>query len=87
MYAFEKPILLLQVDELVSVSRSSGALGARMTGAGWGGCIVALVNKNNVKEFIDKVKDEYYSKYAKGRSLDDVIFPTQPGAGAMLFNV
>lgn len=34
-----------ELDELVDILRSSvGVLGARMTGGGFGGCVVALVS-------------------------------------------
>ncbi|MEO1043509.1 MAG: galactokinase [Pseudomonadota bacterium] len=38
-------ISLPQIDDLVSTAQSAGALGARLTGGGFGGCIVAAVER------------------------------------------
>jgi galactokinase len=40
-----------KLDELVSVALSSGAIGSRLTGAGWGGCIVSLVPEDKSQIF------------------------------------
>ena len=49
-----------ELDTLVSEARSCpGVLGARMTGAGFGGCAVAIVNKSSVDAVMDKVGRAY----------------------------
>ena len=50
----------LELDTLVEVaSKQKGCIGARMTGAGFGGCAIALVHKDNVDTFIEKVGKAY----------------------------
>jgi len=78
------------LDEMVQLSNMYGALGARLTGAGWGGCIVALVPNDNVKEYVNGLKTKYYSKLNPDmnfEAMDQLIFPTEPGSGALIFKL
>lgn len=53
----------VELDALVeSALRQRGVFGARMTGAGFGGCAVALVEAGEAERFTENVKREYYSK-------------------------
>ena len=36
-----------------------GVIGARMTGAGFGGCAIAIVEKEKVEEFKKKINEKY----------------------------
>jgi galactokinase len=48
------------LDAIVSIARrESGCLGARMTGAGFGGCAVALVERAAVPDFVAAVTRSY----------------------------
>jgi len=52
-----------ELDTLVSAAQNhSGSLGARMTGAGFGGCAIALVKKSEWEDFVQKVSQKYLEK-------------------------
>ncbi|MFC2026114.1 galactokinase [Chloroflexota bacterium] len=52
-----------ELDTLVDIARQQpGCIGARLTGAGFGGCTVNLVYSNSTSEFIDGLKDAYSSE-------------------------
>lgn len=46
-----------KIDQLVDVSLGNGALGAKMTGGGLGGCMIALAYKNNTQKINQALKD------------------------------
>jgi galactokinase len=49
-----------EIDLLVELARqANGVVGARVTGAGWGGCTVNLVRENAVDVFAAQVAGEY----------------------------
>ncbi len=49
-----------ELDTLVELAwKQEGTIGARMTGAGFGGCTVAIVKKDKVEEFINSVAKGY----------------------------
>lgn len=50
----------IELDTLVEVaSKQPGCIGARMTGAGFGGCAIALVHKDHTEDFIKNVQAGY----------------------------
>ncbi|CAM1507440.1 Fc.00g070810.m01.CDS01 [Cosmosporella sp. VM-42] len=51
-----------ELDEICSISRKAGAYGARVTGAGWGGCSVHLVPADKVAAVKEALEKEYYSR-------------------------
>ncbi len=52
-----------ELETLVAALRRHGAVGARLTGAGFGGCTVALVHSDDVQRLIDGVWQDYYVDY------------------------
>ena len=48
-----------ELDTLVNSFRRHGAIGSRMTGAGFGGCTISLVKTSHIDEIITKVKADY----------------------------
>jgi len=67
-----------ELDLLVDLARMvPGVLGARMTGAGFGGCTINLVMRNRVEEFKQKVG----SMYSKSTGIKPKFYVTQPEDG------
>ena len=52
----------VHLDTIVECAKKYGAVGARMTGAGFGGCAIALINKETFNEFKENVERDYYNK-------------------------
>lgn len=53
----------VELDTLVEEAwKLEGVIGSRMTGAGFGGCTVSIVNETVIDTFIDRVGKEYHDK-------------------------
>ncbi len=48
-----------ELDMLVQLAREHGAIGARLTGAGWGGATINLVREEEMEDFARRVAEEY----------------------------
>ena len=71
-------------------AKGYGALGSRLTGAGWGGCTVSLIKQDDAADFIQKLKGSYYAQCIKdgkvaAEELDTVIFDSRPSSGGAIF--
>lgn len=61
-----------------SANEVDGVVGARLTGAGWGGCMVALVHESAVVAFERHVQQQFQTQVGR----IPAIFPCQAGPGA-----
>jgi galactokinase len=55
-------VTIPELDLLVALAVEAGALAARMTGGGFGGSIVALVQRDRAETFAQYVLAEYRSR-------------------------
>jgi galactokinase len=67
-----------ELDLAVAAAVDAGALGARMTGAGFGGCAIALV----AEESIDSVTSAVKRAFAEAGFAPPSLFEAWPGPGA-----
>jgi galactokinase len=68
-----------ELDALQEVSlEQQGVYGARMTGAGWGGCVVVLMKKDAVERYLRRVPGLYW----QSTHYDAEFVVTIPGEGA-----
>eukprot|EP00923_Selenidium_pygospionis_P023794 GHVN01041427.1.p3 GENE.GHVN01041427.1~~GHVN01041427.1.p3 ORF type:complete len:173 (+),score=27.49 GHVN01041427.1:2227-2745(+) len=73
------------LDNLTKLARSSGAYGSRLTGAGWGGCIVSMISLDAQNEFHQKIK-KYFSSAKSEDELNEICFTVIPGPASRLFD-
>lgn len=53
----------IHLDTIVDAAINAGAIGARMTGAGFGGCAIALIKTSEYNFFKEKVDYFYFNKF------------------------
>jgi galactokinase len=71
-----------ELDELVDIAVRAGAAGARLTGAGLGGCVVALCSKKGTKKVLKALTNRFYNSREFEGALEDQLFIAEPSAGA-----
>ena len=72
------------LDAMVNAMRSvEGVYGARLTGAGFGGCAIALVQPGREQA----VTDAIYEKYPKAANIWPEVYISQAGPGAQLIQL
>ncbi|KAH6880117.1 ribosomal protein S5 domain 2-type protein [Thelonectria olida] len=77
-----------ELDDICAISRKAGAYGARVTGAGWGGCSVHLVPADKVAAVTEALETEYFAK----RELTDeqkesAVVVSRPATGSAVYYV
>lgn len=73
-----------ELDLLVDLAlKQEGVLGARMTGAGFGGCTVNLLKRDYIDAFKKSVKNEY----KKITGINPDIYVTRPAEGAKVIEL
>jgi galactokinase len=76
-----------ELDRLVALARQGGAAGARLTGAGFGGCVVALTDPERLDRLLETLEESYYRSVTLSQPLRDVLFVAQPSGGASVEEV
>ena len=79
-YAVSCPELDVVVDIAQSIGEQGGMIGCRMTGAGFGGCVVSLVRTEAVRRITREIDVAYEKKTGKQATS----FSSRPAAGARI---
>jgi N-acetylgalactosamine kinase len=76
-----------RLDAMVECARRRGALGARLTGAGFGGSIVALCEIDAAPSVIESIDRGYYSRFSPGDAVEEFRAVLHAGAGASVIEL
>ena len=69
-----------ELEELVALARRSGALGARLTGAGFGGCTVNLLRRADLEGFLADLDAGFYQGRVADAEAHRFVFEACAGA-------
>jgi len=72
------------LDAIVATAREAGAAGARLTGAGMGGCAVALCRADRADAVREALAGSFYAQRSWTGDLSDHLFIAVPSAGASI---
>jgi N-acetylgalactosamine kinase len=72
-----------RLNALVEAARRGGALGARLTGAGFGGSIVALCRPDDAARVIERIDRDFYAKLGEPAEHARAVLHAGPGADVM----
>jgi galactokinase len=70
------------LDSLVGTARDAGALGARLTGAGFGGCAVVFCHASKREQIAEALASRYYSG-RPGFDPGNHLIEAEPSGGAL----
>jgi galactokinase len=79
-YEVSCPELDAAVEIMQHIGENGGVIGCRMTGAGFGGCVVSLVNTDAVPSITRAIDGPYEKRTGRQAT----IFSSRPGAGARI---
>ena len=71
-----------ELDRLVELAREAGAVGARLTGAGFGGSIVALCRADRAPAVLAALQERFYAPRGAADDVGRHMFTAEPSAGA-----
>jgi N-acetylgalactosamine kinase len=71
-----------ELDALTTCCREAGALGSRLTGAGFGGCTISIVPTAILQSFMEQVGQVFYQDRMGITDWSQWMFPVAPSDGA-----
>src|SRR5438034_4903388 len=71
-----------ELERLVALAREAGAAGARLTGAGFGGSIVALCRVERAPAVVAALRERFYAPRGAAEDVGRHVFMADPSAGA-----
>ncbi|HVH66901.1 MAG TPA: galactokinase [Gemmatimonadales bacterium] len=76
-----------ELDRLVELAREAGAAGARLTGAGFGGCVVVLARAERAPDVLAALRERFYAPRGAASDIGQHLFTAEPAAGASVLDL